>query len=270
MAGEIDPSAHQSIHRTRMTAPLLEARRLTKKYDAVTALDDVSFFVQPGEIFGLLGPNGAGKTTLLHILLGILSPTEGEARVFGGNPLHDRTALAPRLNFSSAYVQMPFNLSARQNLDIYARLYGVPRRAEKITELLEVFHLTHRAESRTGHLSSGEQTRLNLCKSLLNDPELLFLDEPTASLDPDIADLVRQALLKFQSQRGLTIIYTSHNMAEVESLCSRVLFIHRGKKIVEGTPHQVRERFQQESLEKVFIQVARSGDVVDPAERELP
>jgi ABC-2 type transport system ATP-binding protein len=259
---------HQSKIRTNVTETLLEAKELTKRYGAVTALDRVSFSIQRGEIFGLLGPNGAGKTTALHILLGVLTPTEGEARVFGLTPDKDRRALYPRINFSSAYVQLPFNLSARQNLDIYARLYGIKNRAEKIHHLLTTFQLTHRADSRTGHLSSGEQTRLNLCKSLLNDPELLFLDEPTASLDPDISDLVRETLKTFQSRSGLTIIYTSHNMAEVESLCNRVLFIHRGKKIIEGTPKHVQTHFQQESLEKVFIHLARSGDVLDAAKKD--
>jgi ABC-2 type transport system ATP-binding protein len=241
----------------------IRAEGLGKRYGALAALDGLSFEVERGEIFGLLGPNGAGKTTAIHILLGVLTPTGGQASVLGFSPFKEREALYPRINFSSAYVQMPFNLSARQNLDIFARLYGIPKRREIIDGLFEAFQLTHRADSRTGSLSSGEQTRLNLCKALLNDPELLFLDEPTASLDPDIADLVRRALEGFQKKSQLTIVYTSHNMAEVEALCDRVLFIHRGKKITEGTPKEVAERFKQESLEKVFIHLARTGDVMD-------
>lgn len=248
-----------------MTEPLIRVERLVKRYGDVVALDGVSFNVHPGEIFGLLGPNGAGKTTALHILLGVLTPTEGRATLFGRSPATDRAFLYPRINFSSAYVQMPFNLTARQNLDIYARLYNVKDRSATIHRLLEKFQLLPRADNRTGQLSAGEQTRLNICKSLLNDPELLFLDEPTASLDPDISDLVRRTLKEMQEKTGLTIVYTSHNMAEVESLCDRVLFIHRGKKIIDGTPGHVRDQFQKESLEKVFIHLARSGDVVDAA-----
>lgn len=236
---------------------------LKKKYKTLTALDGLNLVVRRGEIYGLLGPNGAGKTTAIQILMGVLTPSGGEVRVFGLSPFGDRHRLAGRVNFSSAYVQLPFNLSVGQNLDIFGRLYGVPQRAAKIASLLESFRLTDKAKARTGSLSSGEQTRLNLCKALLNDPELLFLDEPTASLDPDIADLVRTALQGFQRRSGLTIIYTSHNMAEVEALCDRVLFLHRGKAITEGTPKEVAARFEKDNLEKVFIHLARSGDVMD-------
>jgi ABC-2 type transport system ATP-binding protein len=242
-----------------LSEDLISVEGLTKRYKEVTALKDLSFRVRQGEIFGLLGPNGAGKTTALHVLMGILTPTAGRVKVFGLSPFHDRARLAVRVNFSSAYVQMPFNLSARQNLDIFARLYGIPSRQDKIDSLLESFKLTHKAKSRTGSLSSGEQTRLNLCKALLNDPQLLFLDEPTASLDPDIADLVRRTLQEFQKRDGLTIVYTSHNMA----LCDRVLFLHRGKGMTEGTPKEVADRFEKDSLEKVFIHLARTGDVMD-------
>lgn len=248
-----------------MSDDLIVVEGLTKRYKEVRALDDLSLVVRRGEIYGLLGPNGAGKTTALHLMMGVLTPTAGRVTVFGLSPFHDRETLAPRVNFSSAYVQMPFNLSARQNLDIFSRLYGVPRRSEKIDSLLETFKLSHLSKSRTGSLSSGEQTRLNLCKALLNDPELLFLDEPTASLDPDIADLVRRALKDFQKKSGLTILYTSHNMVEVEALCDRVLFLHRGKRVTEGTPKEVADRFEKDSLEKVFIHLARTGDVMDAA-----
>jgi ABC-2 type transport system ATP-binding protein len=247
-----------------VTDDLIVVEGLTKRYKEVTALDGLSLRVRRGEIFGLLGPNGAGKTTAIHVLLGVLTPTAGRVELFGLSPFTDRERLAARVNFSSAYVQMPFNLSARQNLDIFARFYGIPHRAEKIDSLLASFKLTDKANSRTGSLSSGEQTRLNLCKALLNDPELLFLDEPTASLDPDIADLVRRALQNFQRRAQLTILYTSHNMAEVEALCDRVLFLHRGKAITEGTPKEVADRFQKDSLEKVFIHLARTGDIMDP------
>lgn len=246
-----------------MPDEIVVVRGLAKKYKAVTALDSLSLVVRRGEIYGLLGPNGAGKTTAIQIMMGVLTPSGGDVRVFGLSPIKDRHRLADRVNFSSAYVQLPFNLSVGQNLDIFARLYGVPHRSVKIASLLESFRLADKAKARTGSLSSGEQTRLNLCKALLNDPELLFLDEPTASLDPDIADLVRTTLQEFQRRSGLTIVYTSHNMAEVEALCDRVLFLHRGKAITEGTPKEVANRFEKDNLEKVFIHLARTGDVMD-------
>lgn len=238
---------------------------LVKKYEALSAVDGLSFSVKKGEIFGLLGPNGAGKTTALHVILGVLRPTAGRVSLLGLSPFDDREQLAPRINFSSAYTQLPYNLPIETNLKIFADLYDVPRAGEKIKTLLETFRLTHRLGQRSGVLSSGEQTRLNLCKALLNDPEVLFLDEPTASLDPDIADLVRTILRGIQKERGLTIVYTSHNMDEVESLCDRVLFLHKGKKIAEGTPPEVLSQFRQESLEKVFIHLARTGDLSEAA-----
>ncbi len=241
--------------------PLI-VRDLRKTYDKVTALDGLSFEVRKGEIFGLLGPNGAGKTTAMHIVMGVVTPTSGEVSLLGMSPFKDRERIYPRINFSSAYTQLPYNLKIETNLKIFADLYDVPRAEEKIRGLLEAFKLSHRLGQKAGILSSGEQTRLNLCKALLNDPDILFLDEPTASLDPDIADLVRSALRDFQRDRGLSIVYTSHNMDEVESLCDRVLFLHGGKKMIEGTPSAVKEHFQKESLEKVFIHLARSGDLL--------
>ena len=242
---------------------VVQVAGLSKRYGAVTAVEDLSLSVARGEIYGLLGPNGAGKTTVIHILMGILTPSGGSVSVLGLSPFQDRARLHPRINFCSAYVQMPFNLTAFQNLDIYGRLYGLSTRAAKIRGLLETFRLTAYADRRTGSLSSGEQTRLNLCKALLNDPEILFLDEPTASLDPDIADLVRKTLVDFQNRRGLTIVYTSHNMAEVEALCDRVSFIHSGQVMAEGTTAEIQRRFAQDSLEKVFIPLARTGDILD-------
>lgn len=222
-------------------------------------MDRLSFSARPGEFLGLLGPNGAGKTTALHILLGIIHPSSGKVSVLGASPFHHRERIYPRINFSSAYVQLPYNLKVERNLRFYAHLYDLRRPQEKTRELLEMFEIDHLAQSPTGTLSSGEQTRLNLCKSLLNDPEVLFLDEPTSSLDPEIAQRVRGLLKRIQSERHMTVIYTSHNMAEVESLCDRVLFIHRGHLVAEGAPDEVRASFEGRSLEEVFIRLVREG-----------
>jgi ABC-2 type transport system ATP-binding protein len=164
------------------------------------------------------------------------------------------------VNFSSAYISLPFNLSVRENLNVFARLYGVRDRERRIRELLELFEIAEVAATVTGKLSSGQVTRVNLCKAFLNDPEVLFLDEPTASLDPDIAEKVRGALKLVQRERGVTIIYTSHNMHEVELVCDRVIFLSRGRLVAEGTPREIIEQADEESLEQVFITIARSGN----------
>ena len=240
-------------------APVVELDGVGKDFDGVRALDDLSFSASAGEIIGLLGPNGAGKTTALHILLGILHPTRGRARVLGLCPFEKRYEVYPKVNFTSAYVQLPFNLTVERNLRIFAELYGIAEPAKKVGELIERLGLSALTKARAGTLSSGEQTRLNLAKSLLNDPEVLFLDEPTASLDPDMADRVRELLKSVRKERGVTMVYTSHNMAEVEELCDRVVFLNKGLKIAEGTPAEIRERFGETSLERVFLKVSREG-----------
>ena len=195
--------------------PLILAKNLCKEYGDTKALDHLSFELNAGEIVGLLGPNGAGKTTAIHIVLGLLSATSGDIRVFGLSPLTHRHEIAQRLNFSSAYVQLPTNLKVIENLGIFSKLYAVPDPAHKIAQLLELFEISHLKNRLTGALSSGEKTRVNLAKCLLNDPELLLLDEPTASLDPEMADTVRKSLKKIQRQTNTGIHYTSHNMPEV-------------------------------------------------------
>jgi ABC-2 type transport system ATP-binding protein len=177
----------------------------------------------------------------------------------------DRRRILARVNFSSAYVALPANLTVRQNLSVFAGLYGLDRREarRRMESLLELFEVPDTADRKTGALSSGQQTRVNLCKAFLNDPEALFLDEPTASLDPDIADKVRTALLRIQKERGATMIYTSHNMQEVEKMCNRVLFLARGRAVAEGTPAEVIARANRASLEEVFIAIARDGELSD-------
>ena len=191
-----------------------------------------------------------------------LTPTSGTVRVFGMDLEKHRCEVLQRCNFSSAYTSLPANLKVRENLLVSAGLYEVGDARAKMERLLELFEVAHLREKVTGRLSSGESTRINLCKSLLNDPELLLLDEPTASLDPNIADKVRKLLRRIQREQGITMVYTSHNMRDVEEVCDRVLFLHKGRIIAEGTPQEVTARFNQKSLEEVFITVARSGDLL--------
>ena len=236
---------------------VVSVKNLAKHFDKAVAVEDVSFEIQKGEFVGLLGQNGAGKSTTIQILLGLITPTSGEISIFGLNPWKERVKVLERTNFSSAYVAMPPNLQVRENLEVFARLYGVKDRSKKINSLLQLFGVDHLAKKMTGALSSGESTRVNLCKALVNDPELLLLDEPTASLDPDIADKVRQLLRDIQKERGLTVVYTSHNMTDVEELCQRVLFLHKGKIIAQGTPQEILDQVGKETLEEVFIAIAR-------------
>jgi ABC-2 type transport system ATP-binding protein len=238
---------------------VIEVERLTKRFGDVTAVDDLSFSAQRGEILGLLGPNGAGKTTTIQLLLGLTSPTSGSIRLLDLDLHRHRREILQRVNFSSAYISLPFNLSVRENLDVFGRLYGVRDRKRRITELLELFEIPDVIGTVTGKLSSGQVTRVNLCKAFLNDPEVLFLDEPTASLDPDIAEKVRTALKRVQRERGVTMVYTSHNMREIELVCDRVIFLSHGALVAEGTPREILERADSESLEKVFITLARGG-----------
>ena len=246
-----------------MSEPVVEVEHLRKEFDGTVAVADVSFCVRRGDIVGLLGPNGAGKTTTLQVLLGLTTHTSGTVRVFGKELRSHRVEILQRCNFSSAYAALPTNLRVWENLRLFARLYGVRDSTEKLNFLLELFEIKHLKDKVTGHLSAGESTRVNLCKALCNDPELLLLDEPTASLDPDIADKVRRILRQIQREKGISMIYTSHNMGEVEMVCDRVVFLHKGMVIAEGTARQIIDHFQRRSLEEVFITVARSGDVLD-------
>ena len=242
--------------------PVLEGIGLSKRFGKVTALERLDFALRRGEVLALLGANGAGKTTAMNIALGLVTPTTGSVRVFGLELERHRVDILRRANFCSAYTALPGNLLVRQNLDVFARLYRVPDRRARIDALLERFEITGLRNHVTAHLSAGESTRLNLCKALLNEPELLLLDEPTASLDPDIADKVRQTIRQIQRERGLSILYTSHNMRDIEEVADRILFLHRGRVVAEGSPEEIRRRFQQRSLEEVFIHIARDGEVV--------
>lgn len=250
-----------------MSGSIIEVRDLRKEFGKTTAVDKISFSVHQGEILGFLGPNGAGKTTTIAMLLGLLTPTSGSMRIFGRAMPQDRRFILQRVNFSSPYTNMPYGLPVMTNLKIFSRLYTIPNAAKKIQELGEVFGVTHLLKRRTMTLSSGETARVNLLKAFLNDPEILFLDEPTASLDPEAADTVRSLLLRLQKERGLTIFYTSHNMQEVERLSHRIIFLHKGRIIADGTPESVREQHGG-TLEEFFIALARSESTPPAAHAE--
>ena len=238
---------------------MIVVRQLRKVYGELVALADLSFQVARGEFVALLGPNGAGKTTALHLLLGLIRPSAGEVRVLGLDPQRQPNQIYARINFCASDVQLPHNLSVRRNLTIFGRLYGLRDPRRKIDELLALLEVQALAETLCGRLSAGERMRVNLCKCLINDPELLLLDEPTANLDPDMADRVRSLLLKLNRERGTTILYTSHNMAEVERLCDRIVFIHRGRKVAEGPADEIIAAYGKRDLEEVFIHLAREG-----------
>jgi ABC-2 type transport system ATP-binding protein len=239
---------------------VIEVDRLTKRFGDVLAVDDVSFSAQRGEILGLLGPNGAGKTTTIQLLLGLTSPTSGRIHLLGRELSRHRLDILRRVNFSSAYISLPYNLTVRENLNVFARLYGVREPRRRIAEVLDLFEIPEVADRVVGKLSSGQVTRVNLCKAFLNEPEVLFLDEPTASLDPDIGEKVRSTLKRVQREREVTMLYTSHNMREVELVCDRVIFVSRGRVVAQGTPQEILESADTHSLEQVFITIARSED----------
>jgi ABC-2 type transport system ATP-binding protein len=244
-----------------MESPVLEVTDLVKEFGAVRPVNGVTFSMKRGEILGLLGANGAGKTTMINMILGIVTPTAGSIRVFDRDLTRDRIAILRRMNFCSTYTQLPGNLRVWQNLTVFGKIYRVPNLKKRIDEVLELLEIAHLKDRVSGNLSAGESTRLNLCKALLNKPELLLLDEPTASLDPDIADKVRKVTKRIREEDGTSILYTSHNMRDVEEVCDRIIFMHQGKILFTGTAAETLEHFQEESLESLFIRVARGGEI---------
>ena len=248
-----------------MIAPVIAVDNLVKRYGKTLAVGGISFTVERGATAALLGGNGAGKTTTLSILLGLLLPSEGSVRVLGEDVLRHRYRVLPRINFSSPYVDLPHRLTVRQNLSIYARLYGVQRRAETIGRLARDLQIEPLLDRPAGKLSSGQKTRVALAKALLNDPELLLLDEPTASLDPDTGDWVRGYLEEYRARTGATILLASHNMAEVERLCSQVMMMKEGRIVDRGSPDELIDRYGRTNLEEVFLQIARGVRALEPA-----
>jgi ABC-2 type transport system ATP-binding protein len=241
-----------------MAEPLLQVRNITKRFGKLVAVDDLNLEVRAGEVIGLLGVNGAGKTTVMNMILGLTIPNEGTITVFGRDLQKHRIDILKRTNFCTTYANLPSNLKVWQNLRVFAGLYGIKNPVDKIEELLDILGISHLRENITGRLSAGEGTRVNLAKALLNDPELLLLDEPTASLDPDIADKVRKLVLRLQRERSPAILYTSHNMRDIEEVCDRILFLHEGRILAEGTAEEIKSRFEGKDLDDVFIKVARN------------
>lgn len=244
-----------------MAENIIEVKNLSKIYNPrkqrVEALKGISFEVQKGEIFGILGVNGAGKSTTLNILIGLLTPTSGSVKIFGKNFFKHEEEIKNRMNIATAYAALANNLTVYRNLKIYAVMYAVKNPEAKINDLMEKLGIVALRNKRFGDLSAGEKTRINLCKSLINDPELLLLDEPTASLDPSIAAHVRDMILDFKKRGKLTVLFTSHNMPEVEQMCDRVALLHKGKIYMIDTPESLVRTHKAPALEHVFIKLAR-------------
>ena len=230
---------------------------LVKRYKAATAVDGITFHIAPGSVTGLLGGNGAGKTTTIATIMGLVTPTSGTVRVLGAAMPAERYRVLHRMNFESPYVDMPMRLTVRQNLTVFAQLYGVADMKARIADLASALDLNEFLDRPTGKLSAGQKTRVSLAKSLLNKPDVLLLDEPTASLDPDTADWVRGHLERYRADTGATILLASHNMNEVERLCDRVIIMKRGRIEDDDTPDRLLERYGRETLEEVFLDVAR-------------
>ncbi|MBU6448923.1 MAG: ABC transporter ATP-binding protein [Rhodospirillales bacterium] len=236
----------------------IRAESLTKRYPETLAVDNLSFTLERGKILGLLGGNGAGKTTTISMLLGLLVPTSGRITVLGHDMAKNRFAALARMNFSSPYISLPARLTVWENLEVYGHLYNVPKLQSRIGQLAEQFRLTGLLNRRAGELSAGQKTRVALAKSFLNQPELLLLDEPTASLDPDTGDYVRTALEEYRAETGAAILLASHNMAEVERLCDEVVMMKQGRVADRGTPAELIARYGREDMEEVFLHIARS------------
>jgi ABC-2 type transport system ATP-binding protein len=238
-------------------SPAIAVDRLVKRYKDATAVAGISFALAPGSITALLGGNGAGKTTTIAMILGLVEPSDGRASVLGAAMPRERYRVLHRMNFESPYVEMPRRLTVRQNLRVFARLYGVADVAARIAALAAELDLVGFIDRETGKLSSGQRTRVGLAKALINEPEVLLLDEPTASLDPDTADWVRAHLDRYRRKRGATVLLASHNMVEVERLCDRVIIMRRGTIVDDGTPPDLLARYGRDTLEEVFLDVAR-------------
>jgi len=246
-----------------MHDPAIRASGLTKRFGDILAVDGIDLIVPAGRIVGLLGGNGAGKTTTIGMILGLLLPSAGTIAVLGEDMLRHRHRVLPRMNFSSPYVDLPKRLTARENLTVYAELYGLVDVRARIARLAEELSIAEFLDRPNGELSSGQRTRVALAKSLLNAPELLLLDEPTASLDPDTADWIRRYLVDYARMAGATLLVASHNMVEVERLCTEVIMMKRGRIVDQGATDALIARYGRHTLEEVFLDIARGRSAED-------
>lgn len=241
----------------------IHVEQLEKRFGAVRAVDGISFSLKRGEVLGLLGGNGAGKTTTIGMIVGLVQPSAGRVHVFGIDMAKDRYSVLGRMNFESPYVDMPHRLTVRQNLKIFALLYGVRDIDARIMDLAHELDLVNFLDREAGKLSAGQKTRVALAKSLINSPDLLLLDEPTASLDPDTADWIRTRIESYRAKHQASILLASHNMAEVERLCDRVIIMKAGRIADEGSPADLMARHGRETMEEVFLDVARSHNKIE-------
>jgi len=236
---------------------------LSKKFNNFIAVNNINFILNKNKTLGILGPNGCGKTTSIGMMLGLITPTSGEILIDNKNINEvNREDLLSRMNFASPYIELPKKLTVRQNLEVYGRLYGVKILKDRITEISEDLNLNSFLDKKTGELSSGQKNRVSLAKSLINKPEVLFLDEPTASLDPDIGDFVRNYLESYKAKNNVTILLASHNMNEVERLCDTVIMMKKGEIVDRGTCKDIVNRHGRDNLEDTFLKIARSGNEV--------
>ena len=237
----------------------IEIKNLNKNYNNILAVEDLNFKINKGSIVGLLGPNGCGKTTTIGMMLGLIKPTSGSVFINGKNIENEnnRTKILEKVNFISPYVELPKKLTIEENLKVYGKMYGVNNLKEKISNLMEQLNLLEFKKRKTGELSSGQKNRVSLAKALINDPEILLLDEPTASLDPDVGDYIRTYIEDFASKKGTTILLASHNMNEVERLCSEVMMMMKGKIIDKGTCSSLINKHGRKNLEETFLKIVR-------------
>ena len=242
----------------------LEIRNLLKKFNSIVAVDNINFEIEENKTLGLLGPNGCGKTTSIGMLLGLIAPTSGQIII---NEIRleqkNRIELLSLMNFASPYIELPKKLTVKQNLEIYARLYGVKKISDRISEMTEDLNLKDFLNKKTGELSSGQKNRVSLAKSLINKPKLLFLDEPTASLDPDVGDFVREYLEKYKENNDLTMLLASHNMKEVERLCDSIVMMKQGKLVDKGTCNELMKKHGRKNLEDTFLKIARDKNELE-------
>ena len=239
----------------------IEVKNLTKKFKNNIAVNKINFYIEKNKTIGLLGPNGCGKTTSIGMMLGLIEPSEGEIKIDNKNlQSFKRNQILSRINFASPYIELPKKLTVKQNLEVYGRLYGVKNLNDRILEISDDLNIKDFFQKKTGELSSGQKNRVSLAKSLINKPEILLLDEPTASLDPDIGDFIRSYIQEYRSKNQVTILLASHNMSEVERLCDSVIMMKKGKIIDRGTCNEIIKRHGRNNLEETFLKLARDDN----------